>query len=119
MLGFTVVLSVVIATSTHSYYAPAHSKNVGRAITHSWRVDSLTSTFWTCLFPVEGIFGYFLLSPACLIEIPVPNANSIDTDQTPRAASSDLGLHCLPMSLLWDARPKWIKFYPYRSMCAC
>ena len=28
-------------------------------------------------------------------------ANSVDTDQTPRQALSDLGLHCLPMSLLW------------------
>ena len=27
------------------------------------------------------------------------NANSVDPDQTPRIAASDLGLHCLPMSL--------------------
>ena len=25
------------------------------------------------------------------------------------SAASDLGLHCLPMSLLWDARLKWVK----------
>ena len=31
------------------------------------------------------------------------NANSVDPDQTPRSAASDLGLHCLPMSLLRDA----------------
>ena len=37
------------------------------------------------------------------------NANSVDPDQTPRSAASDLGLHCLPMSLLWDARLKWVK----------
>ena len=37
-------------------------------------------------------------------EIPVFNANSVDPDQTPRSAASDLDLHCLPMSLLWDAR---------------
>ena len=30
-------------------------------------------------------------------------ANSVDPDQTPRSAASDLGLHCLSMSLLWDA----------------
>ena len=24
-------------------------------------------------------------------------------------AASDLGLHCLPMSHLWDARLKWVK----------
>ena len=27
-----------------------------------------------------------------------------------RSAASDLGLHCLPMSLLWDARHKWVKY---------
>ena len=43
------------------------------------------------------------------IYIPVLNANSVDPDQTPRSAASDLGLHCLPMSHLWDARLKWVK----------
>ena len=33
-------------------------------------------------------------------------ANSVGPDQTPRSAASDLGLHCLPMSLLWDGRHK-------------
>ena len=35
------------------------------------------------------------------------NANSVGPDQTPRTAASDLGLHCLSMSLLWNARYKW------------
>ena len=48
-----------------------------------------------------------LLLPS-FIEIPVFNANSLDPDQTPRFAASDLGLHCLSMSLLWDARHKLI-----------
>ena len=40
------------------------------------------------------------------------NANSIDPDQTPRSAAySDLVLHCLPVSLLWDAKFKWVKRY--------
>ena len=30
-------------------------------------------------------------------------ANSEDTDQTPRSAASDLGLHCLPVSQKRDA----------------
>ena len=38
------------------------------------------------------------------MDIPVFNANSVDPDQMPRSAASDLGLHCLPMSLLWKAR---------------
>ena len=36
-------------------------------------------------------------------------ANSVDPDQTPQNAASDLGLHCLPMSLLWDTRHKRVK----------
>ena len=43
----------------------------------------------------------------CFIEIPLFNANSVDPNQTPRSAASDLGLHCLPMSILWDDRHKW------------
>ena len=39
----------------------------------------------------------------------VLNANSMEPDQTPRSAASDLGLHCLPMSHLWDVRHKWVK----------
>ena len=31
--------------------------------------------------------------------MPVFNANSVDLDQTPRSAASDLGLHYLPMSI--------------------
>ena len=38
-------------------------------------------------------------------------ANSVDPDQMPHSAASDLGLHCLPMSLLWDARHKWVNFH--------
>ena len=30
--------------------------------------------------------------------------NSADPDQTPRSAVSDMSLHCLPVSFLWDAR---------------
>ena len=36
------------------------------------------------------------------------NANSLNPDQTSRSAASDLGLYCLPMSLLWDARLKLV-----------
>ena len=34
------------------------------------------------------------------IEIAVLNANSVDPDQTPRPAASDLGLHCLLLSFM-------------------
>ena len=42
------------------------------------------------------------------VEISELHANSEDPDQTPRSVSSDLGLHCLSMSLLWDARLEWV-----------
>ena len=41
-------------------------------------------------------------------EIPVLNANSADPDQMPNSVASDLGLHCLQWSHLWDARLKWV-----------
>ena len=50
----------------------------------------------------KGMSCLFLLLEV-LIEIPV-SKNSVDPDQTPRA---DLGLHCLPTFLLWDARHKY------------
>ena len=42
------------------------------------------------------------------MDIPVFTANSVDPDQMPHSVASDLGLHCLPMSLLWDVRHKWV-----------
>ena len=44
----------------------------------------------------------------CLIEIPVFHTNCVDSDQTPRSVASDPGINCLSMSLLWDARLKWV-----------
>ena len=41
--------------------------------------------------------------------VPALNVNSVDPDQPPRVAVSNLGLHCLPMSLIWDTRHKWVK----------
>ena len=57
--------------------------------------------------PISNIRNVLLvyLLP-CFIEIPVFNANSVGSDQTPLIAASDLVLHCLPVSLLWDARHK-------------
>ena len=64
---------------------------------------------WDWSFSLEGVPSWFLLSP-CFIEIPVFIANSEDSDQMLCSAASNLGLHCLPMSLLWDTRHKWVKF---------
>ena len=53
---------------------------------------------WIGSVPIEGLSDELLLP--CFIKIPVLNASSVDSDQVPHSAVSDLGLHCLPMSLL-------------------
>ena len=35
-------------------------------------------------------------------------ANSGDPDQMPQNAASDLGLHCLPITLLWVSQLQWV-----------
>ena len=47
----------------------------------------------------------------CFIAILVVNAKSVDPDQMLHSVASDLGLHCLQMSLLWDTRDKWVKVH--------
>ena len=41
---------------------------------------------------------------SCFIEISVINTNGVDPDRVPHFSAPDLDLHCLPMSLLLDAR---------------
>ena len=65
----------------------------------------LHSSDWS--ISIYGMSDKFLLLP-CFIEIPVFNAQSVDPDLMPHSVASDLGLHCLPMFLLWDARLKWV-----------
>ena len=92
-------------------------------------MDSPTSGLWAGPFPIEGMSGWFccfffffvfffllfffclfFLSFLCFVESSVFNANSVDPDQMPRSAASDLGLNCLPMSLLWVARHKSVLY---------
>ena len=65
-------------------------------------------TFLTGPFLIYRVAGYISLIPS-FVESPFFNANSVDPDQKPRSAASDLGLYCLPLSLLWDAKLKWVK----------
>ena len=41
------------------------------------------------------------------------NAKSVDPDQMPRTAASDLGMHCLQAFVLRDARHKWVRGTKY------
>ena len=58
---------------------------------------------------ISSLRGVWLvLIITMFFEMSVVNANSVDPDQTPHSAASDLGLHCLPLSHLQDARHKWV-----------
>ena len=47
-------------------------------------------------------------------------ANSGDPDQMPHSAASDLGLHCLPITLLEVSRLQWVKSDgPDQPACPC
>ena len=50
---------------------------------------------------------FLLLS--VIIEIPVVNANSVDPDQTPQIAASDLYLHCLSVVFFGTLSINWLK----------
>ena len=52
---------------------------------------------------VQLVFNIRIFYRDCLL-----NANSVDSDQTLKNAVSNLGLHCLSVSCLWDARHKWL-----------
>ena len=60
-------------------------------------------------------FRYFYRKKAKLF------ANSGDPDQTPHSVASDLGLHCLPITLLGVSRLQWVKkflFFSFRVAMA-
>ena len=48
---------------------------------------------------------------AMLYKSSVFNANSVEPDQTPRSAASDLGLHALQMSLLGSLCKYYCNYY--------
>ena len=72
-------------------------------LTYLCLLDSSTSLFGKVNFQFRGHLVSFI------IKIPGLDANSVDLDQTPHSAASYLYLHCLPMSLLWDARHMLVK----------
>ena len=70
--------------------------------------------------PISSFFFFFFFS--YVLDIPKEKmaklfANSGDTDQTLYSAASDLGLHSLPVTLLWVSKLKWVKtavrYYSY------
>ena len=71
-------------------------RGTGITQTHVCRVESISN--------IRCVWLVFITSLSYIVEISECNANSADPDQTPRSAASDLGLHCLPVSL----RIKWV-----------
>ena len=67
-------------------------------------MDSFTLTLLTDPLLGKRVRHPLVLLLSYFIDITVFNANSVDSDQTPCYAAPDLGLNCLPMFLLWDAR---------------
>ena len=66
--------------------------------THCILVDSSTVTYFMSLFVILGLSGLFRNLRKILL------ANTIDPDQMPYYVASDLGLHCLPITLLLVSR---------------
>ena len=80
------------------------------------RVESSITSLWTGLFPTEeGLVNFFLLLIS-FVEIPAFNANSVDLDQMPHSAAFDLGLHCLPITLLGVSRLKWVNTVYWKNL---
>ena len=38
-----------------------------------------------------------------------PSANNLDPDRMPHFVASDLGLHCIPLTLLWVSQIKGLR----------
>ena len=78
--------------------------NVNRFGQHQWYRGSLRRS----IYYTRGVWLVLVLS--CFVKTSELLANSVDPDETSRSVASDLGLHFLPVSLLWDARfkYKWI-----------
>ena len=84
--------------------------------THLCRVDSSTTALWTGLFPMAGclvnIHFYHILQKFLYLMQTVENSI-----RPPRSAASDLGLHCLPLSILLHAKQKWVNVF-YNAILA-
>ena len=69
-----------------------------KTFTHCILVDSSTYICWTSPFVILGVFCRFYSNFDGKL------ANTVDLDQTPHYVASDLGLHCLPITLLRVSR---------------
>ena len=68
------------------------------SLTHCILVDSSTIICWTSPFVILGVSGLLCHFYSVFDESPV--TNNVDPDQMPHHVAVDLGLHCLPMTIL-------------------
>ena len=72
-------------------------------LTHCLLVDSSTVICWASPFFILGVSDLF----CCFYSIfswKILLTNNVDPDQMPHYVASDLGLHCLSMTLFWVSR---------------
>ena len=62
--------------------------------------------YWKNQIFILGTYGYdiYIFLEKKMVKL---FANSGEPDQTPRSAASDLGLHCLPVTLLRVSQLQW------------
>ena len=83
-------------------------------LTHC-RLNRLTSTiYWKSPISILGMPGYAIY--IFLEKMDKLFANNGDPDKTPRSAASDLGLHCLPVTLLGVSRLQWVNRLSWRDL---
>ena len=64
------------------------------------------TVYWKSPISILGTSSYEIYT---FLQMAKQFANSGDPDQMPRSAASDLGLHCLPVTLLQVSRLQWVK----------
>ena len=71
-----------------------------------------------CICHFRGVWSFLSLLFYFLWKILL--VSNVDPDQTPHHVASDLGLHCLPMTLLQFSRKEWVKvsFHIVSAFCA-
>ena len=61
-------------------------------------IDSSTAICWTSPFVILGM-SYLFCRFYPVFDAKILLANNVDPDQMPHYVASDLGLHCLPITL--------------------
>ena len=117
--GQVVFLRVLRFSPTFDERSARYKWNIlERAVKPKSKKKNPYLSLWTSPFPISGVSVLFSVL-SVVIEISLCNANCEDPDQTPHSAASDLGLHCLSMSFIWDCRHKWVNWFCPLSNGVC